>query len=202
MSAWKNAIIVVSGLPRSGTSMMMRMLGAGGIPLLSDAVRAPDADNPHGYFEFEPVKRLRNDAAWLAQARGKAVKVISFLLPELPPEHLYLVVFMHRALPEILASQRVMLEHQGKPVQDGTRTAALFEKHLRHMRTWLPRQAHMRTLAVEHRHTLAAPLATARALDRFLGGGLDTQAAAAQVDPALHRQVFSGTRQDTGEPRT
>ncbi len=108
-------IMVVSGLPRSGTSMMMKMLTAGGILPLTDKLRVADRDNPEGYYEFERVKQLdKGDTAWLPEAQGKAVKVISFLLPHLPPQYAYQIVFVRRHMSEILASQRKMLVHRGE----------------------------------------------------------------------------------------
>ena len=103
-------ITVVSGLPRSGTSMMMKMLEAGGVPLIIDNLRTSDEDNPAGYYEFEPVKKLgKGDSGWLADAQGKAVKVIAALLVHLPAAYTYQIIFMHREMSEILASQRKML---------------------------------------------------------------------------------------------
>src|SRR5215212_2341111 len=102
-------VTIVTGLPRSGTSMMMQMLAAGGMPVLAAAVRAPDADNPRGYLEFEAAKRTARDAAWVAGAAGKAVKLVHLLLPDLPQEHEYRVLFMRRDMDEVLASQRAML---------------------------------------------------------------------------------------------
>src|ERR1700741_4498489 len=105
-------IVVVSGLPRSGTSMMMRMLEAGGLPIVSDGERAADIDNPKGYFELERIKNLEHetDKSYLSAARGKAVKVISFLIKELPDENDYRVVFMRRDLDEVLTSQQKMID--------------------------------------------------------------------------------------------
>src|SRR3990167_393038 len=100
-------IVIVSGLPRSGTSLMMQMLRAGGMSLLIDDQRPADADNPHGYWEYEPVKRLQHDNSWLPQAEGKAVKVVSALLQYLPPRHTYKIIVMHRPMQEVLASQAV-----------------------------------------------------------------------------------------------
>src|SRR5262245_34520180 len=105
-------IVVVSGLPRSGTSLMMQMLQAGGMPLLTDDLRPADTNNPKGYWEYEPVKRLQQDNTWMHKAEGKAVKVISVLLQYLPPQHTYKIIFMQRPMQEVLASQTVMLERR------------------------------------------------------------------------------------------
>ncbi|HYH50718.1 MAG TPA: sulfotransferase family protein, partial [Acidimicrobiia bacterium] len=107
---------IVSGLPRCGTSMMMAMLAAGGLPLLVDNVREADEDNPRGYYEFEAVKHMKEDTSWLADAGGKVVKMVSALLTDLPGGHPYRVVFMERNMAEILASQRTMLSRQGHTV--------------------------------------------------------------------------------------
>src|SRR3954447_12968927 len=109
-------VIVVSGLPRSGTSLMMNMLQAGGVPIVTDAQRIADDDNPKGYFELERVKQMgRGDVDWVGDSHGKAVKVISYLLKNLPPTSSYKVLFMRRRLPEVLASQKKMLIRRGEP---------------------------------------------------------------------------------------
>src|SRR5579872_1312474 len=109
----RDFVTIVSGLPRSGTSMMLRMLAAGGLPILTDGVRTPDEDNPHGYLEWEGVKSLARDASWVASARGKGVKVIYYWLRDLPRDCRYRVIFMRRDLDEVLASQAAMLERRG-----------------------------------------------------------------------------------------
>ncbi len=185
-------VTVVSGLPRSGTSMLMRMLQAGGMPVLTDEIRAADPDNPRGYFEFERVKRLAEDKDWLPEAQGKAVKVISFLLGELPSNRAYRVVFIRRSLSEVLASQRAMLARRDIPVADPAaddrRMGALYRKHLWQVERWLAVQPNVRALYVDHRGTIARPADTARAMAEFLGGGLDIDAMTSAVDPGLHRQ--------------
>lgn len=172
--------------------MMMGMLRAGGVALLTDGARAADADNPPGYFEYGPVMRLREDRAWLAGARGKAVKVVSLLLPDLPAEYAYRVIFMRRALSEVLASQRAMLARRGEPGGGDARMAELFRRHLDHLRQWLPRQAHLRVLEVAYADALAEPLRTAEAVARFAGGVLDVEAMAAFVDPSLRHHADGG----------
>src|SRR6185369_5935200 len=107
-------VIIVSGLPRSGTSMMMSMLVAGGIKAMTDSIRTADEDNPKGYFELEKVKELEKDHLWLSDAAGKAIKIISALLKHLPREYPYKTIFMRREMKEILASQRQMLIRRGE----------------------------------------------------------------------------------------
>jgi hypothetical protein len=184
-------VVVVSGLPRSGTSMLMRMLDAGGIPPLTDELRSADDDNPRGYYEFEPVKKLREgDSSWLPQAQGKAVKIISALLAYLPPTQTYQVLFIQRAIPEILASQRKMLVNRGEDpdkVSDAE-MAQYFEKHLAQVTAWLGEQKQVRTLYVDYNQMLHDPAPTARKINAFLGGNLEVEKMVAVVDPALYRQ--------------
>ncbi|WP_374687058.1 sulfotransferase [Promineifilum sp.] len=183
-------ITVVSGLPRSGTSMMMKMIEAGGVAPLTDRLRAADADNPKGYYEFERVKQLdKGDAAWLPEARGKVVKVISALLKHLPPGEQYRVIFVRRHMSEILASQRKMLVNRGEDPdkQDDAQMAMLFEKHVRQVEEWLRNQPNVRTLYVHYSDVLSDPLPQIAQINAFLGGQLDTQAMAEVVDPQLYR---------------
>jgi len=183
-------IAVVSGLPRCGTSMMMRMLEAGGIPALVDGVRVADEDNPRGYYEFERVKKLPGDVGWLPDAEGRVVKIVSALLPQLPPAWSYRVVFMERAMDEILASQRTMLVRHGRDadaVPDAER-AESFSRHLDSLFGWLARQPNFAVLRVDYNSMVAAPQGPAAAVCAFFGGKLDTGAMAGVVDPDLHRQ--------------
>lgn len=187
-----DVIVVVSGLPRSGTSLMMKMLAAGGLPPLTDNIRSADEDNPKGYYEFERVKKLKEDRDWLPDAKGKAVKVISALLMQLPAGYEYRVIFMRRNMSEILASQRQMLIRRGEPADaiSDADMAALFDKHLRQVESWLAAQPNMRALGVNYNDLVAAPLAGAERVNAFLGGWLDVAKMAGAVDPSLHRQRF------------
>jgi len=184
-------LVIVSGLPRSGTSMLMRMLDAGGLPPLTDELRSADDDNPRGYYEFEPVKQLRQgDSSWLPQAQGKAVKIISALLAYLPPTHIYRVLFIQRAIPEILASQRKMLVNRGEDpdkVKDAE-MAQYFETHLAQVTAWLGEQKHIAALYVDYNQMLTDPAPHVQRINAFLGGALDEQKMIAVVDPALYRQ--------------
>jgi hypothetical protein len=184
-------IVVVSGLPRSGTSMMMRMLEAGGVVPLVDGVRPADASNPRGYFEFEPVKGLDQggDLSWLPSARGKAVKIISFLLTWLPEDHNYAVIFMHRHPDELIASQQAMLRARGEAVDDGDaeRSREVFTAHLAQVERFLAGRACFRTLPVQYGDVLAAPDAAAARVAAFLNRRLDTTAMARSVERQLYR---------------
>lgn len=183
-------ITVVSGLPRSGTSMMMKMLAAGGIEPLTDELRAADKDNPKGYYEFERVKQLdKGDTAWLPAARGKVVKVISFLLQYLPPGETYKVIFLRRNLEEILASQRKMLVNRGEDPDkmNDQQVAAMFTRHIELVENWLQRQPNIETLYIHYNDIVANPVMQVELIGRFLGRSLDEIAMAQVIDPALYR---------------
>jgi hypothetical protein len=189
-------ITVVSGLPRSGTSMMMQMLVAGGMPAVSDGLRTADADNPRGYFELEAVKKLKTDSAWLAGARGHAVKVISMLLYELPADYEYRVVFMLRDMDEILASQREMLRRRGTAGADSGDAAMRqhLEAHLKKVQAWLAERKNFRVIYCEHRELLRASVEQARCVAEFLGSGLDERAMVQAIDRSLHRNRAGDAR--------
>ncbi len=185
-----DVITIVSGLPRSGTSMMMKMLEAGGMPVLTDHIRAADADNPNGYYEFERVKQIARDQSWLPEARGKAVKIISELLKHLPPDYDYKVIFMRRKIEETLASQRQMLIRRGKRTSSAgdERMAELFRRHLLWVGSRLTKQANTEVVYVDYGAVIANPVEQARRLTQFLRQRLDVQAMAGVVDPLLYRQ--------------
>lgn len=191
MNAPRGFVTIVSGLPRSGTSLAMQMLRAGGMPVLADATRAPDTDNPAGYLEYAPVLRTATDASWVAQAPGHAVKVIYALLRQLPQGFEYRVLFMQRRLEEVIASQQQMLARQAARPEDGLareRLAAVFAAQLAETETWLAQQPGFRKLVLDYREVVADPPAAACAIDDFLGGRLDRDAMASAVDPMLYRQ--------------
>jgi hypothetical protein len=185
-------------MPRSGTSMMMQMLEAAGLEIASDGERPADPDNPRGYYELEAVKRLREDASFLTSAVGRVVKVVAPLLPYLPSDYDYRVVFMERDLDEVLASQRSMLARIGgeqRPAEDAA-LARAFARQLRQVKIWLADQENIETCFVSHERTLAAPGQEAVVVADFLArcGGLGAAGAGAiaarmaeVVDPALHR---------------
>ena len=184
-------VTIVSGLPRSGTSMMMKMLEAGGLPPLMDNLRTADEDNPKGYYEFERVKQLpKGDVAWLPDAQGKVVKVIAALLPSLPGGYHYRVIFMQRAMPEVLASQRQMLIRRGEDpnkIPDDV-IGKLFEKHLKQVNDWVSQQPNVERLDVNYNELLKNPQPFIDQIGAFLNHQLDAVKMAVVVDPALHRQ--------------
>jgi hypothetical protein len=178
--------------------MAMRILEAGGMPLVSDGLRAADADNPRGYFEFEPVKHLHShphtdaDLAWLAPARGKAVKIVSFLLTWLPETYDYRVLFMHRDLSEVVRSQEAMLVRRGESASGSGKSALemiqIYGDHLAQVERFLARRACFTTLGVDYATVLASPRDEAARMHDFLGVRLDVAAMAAAVEPSLRRQ--------------
>ena len=182
-------ITIVSGLPRSGTSLMMQMLVAGGMTPLSDGERTADADNPRGYLEWERIKQLPNDPGCISEAEGKVVKVISRLLLSLPAGHEYRVVFMQRPLPEVLASQDQMLRRR-RTYREGANQAAMaaaFEKHLREVYNWLDGKPHVQSIRVAYHDALEHPEQVGRKLAEFLGVSLNVEAMTKQVDASLYR---------------
>jgi hypothetical protein len=183
-------IVVVSGLPRSGTSMMMKMLEAGGIPPVTDELRVADDDNPKGYYEFERVKQMdKGDVGWVSDAPGKVVKVISALLKHLPAEYNYQVIFLRRHMSEILASQRKMLIHRGEDPDkmDDAQMGMLFERHVQSVEQWLNGRPNFEVLYVHYSDVMADPLPEINRICRFLGRDMDVRAMAEVVDPQLYR---------------
>ena len=182
-------IIVVSGLPRSGTSMLMKMLAEGGLETVTDSLRAADDDNPNGYFEFEPVKQLTDgNTQWLDEARGKTVKVISALLEYLPAKYHYKVIFMERSLKEVLASQKKMLVNRS---EDSTISDAemeeQFQKHLAAIKYWLARQPNIDVLYVDYRRMLASPASYCGIIADFIALPIDTKKMQAVPNERLYR---------------
>ncbi len=187
-NAERDFVVLVSGLPRSGTSLVMQMLAAGGLPLLTDGVRQPDADNYRGYYELEAVKKTKSDASWLVGAAGKAVKMVYLLLYDLPPGYQYRVVFLQRKLEEVLASQKIMLQRQGKGTgEDDAAMTRIFQKELVKVGQWLSAQPNFSLLNVDYNRLVVQPRVHAAEIDEFLGGGLNLDAMAAAVDPAQYR---------------
>jgi hypothetical protein len=183
-------VVIVSGLPRSGTSMMMKMLEAGGLPVLIDGLRVADPDNPEGYYEYERVKELdKGDTAWVADAQGKAVKVISALLEYLPLDYQYRVIFMHRNIEEVLSSQRKMLERRGESTDavNDAEMAELFAKHLAKVKEWLRAQPNFAVLDIDYNAMMKSPESYIRMVNQFIDNTLDEQAMAKMVNPQLYR---------------
>ncbi|HLF90621.1 MAG TPA: hypothetical protein VI451_16870 [Anaerolineales bacterium] len=184
-------IYVVSGLPRSGTSMMMKMLEAGGLLPVTDNERTADEDNPKGYYEFERVKKMsEGDVAWVKDAPGKVLKVISYLLQHLPPGYDYKVIFMRRAMPEILASQKKMLINRGEPTDkvSDEELSLLYEKHLEKTFNWLNQQKNFSYMEADYNQMLKNPGSLLPQMKAFLGNHLNFEKVAEVVDPKLYHQ--------------
>jgi hypothetical protein len=183
-------IVVVSGLPRSGTSMMMKMLDAAGVPIMTDAVRTADIDNPKGYFEYERVKDLEKetDKSYIREGRGKALKVISFLLKDLPDDCYYRVIFMRRHLDEVISSQNRMLDRRGEETIDERETMAeAYRNHLAAVKILVRKRPNFEMLECRYDEVVANPRKAAAAVNTFLGGTLDEGAMVTAVDAELYR---------------
>lgn len=183
-------ITIVSGLPRSGTSMMMRMLEAGGFDTVTDNIRKADDDNKRGYYEFERAKKIKEDKSWLSECEGKVVKIISMLLLDLPLDRSYKILFMHRNMGEILASQKVMLERRcekGAGVSD-EKMAESYGKHVQQVENWLASNNVFNVMYVNYNDVLNNPEPHIAAINGFLGGRLDTARMAQVIETKLYRQ--------------
>ena len=181
-------ITIVSGLPRTGTSLMMQMLAAGGMTLLTDFERQPDADNPRGYCEWEPAKLLPKQPERIDEAEGKAVKIISQLLLSLPEGRNYKIIFMQRSLAEVLASQDEMMRRRGSSdfVPHDLMTAA-FEKHLEQVNAWLKKRAEIPVCFLRYKHVVNDAAGSAKTVKDFLSLDLNVEAMAQQADASLYR---------------
>jgi hypothetical protein len=186
-------ILIVSGLPRSGTSLMMQMLVSAGLEAITDNVRTADTDNPRGYYEFEQVKKIKQDASWLPQARGKVVKMVSQLLYDLPPGERYRTLFMERDLDEVLASQEKMLARLGRTAAPREKIREAITLHLERLHNWLGRQPNMAVLCVSYNALLQRPREQAQRVRDFLGRSVDLDRMVHQVDWALYRNRKSVT---------
>lgn len=182
-------VIIVSGLPRCGTSMMMQMLEVGGLPVVTDYIRKADEDNPLGYYEFEKVKKLKEDASWLEEYRGKVLKMISVLLFDLPQTHRYKIIFMKRILSEMVASQNVMLQRRGQKVDSSQNDviAAKLRRHLAKVEEWLASQPNMEVAYINYNEVIKDPLLNAERINRFMDHPLDVARMVGVVRRSLYR---------------
>jgi hypothetical protein len=183
-------ITVVSGLPRSGTSLMMNMLKAGGMPLLTDETRPADDGNPNGYYEFEPVRRSADDTSWVPLARGKAVKIVHALLKYLPADERYCVILMKRNVDEVIASQQAMIARLASvgASLSSEELASGYCRQLNEITDWLSEQTNIRYTIVSYNQLLIDPQPELERIAVLLDRPLDSTAMATVVDPALYRQ--------------
>ena len=181
-------ITIVSGLPRSGTSLMMQMLDRGGMEVVTDNIRTADEDNPKGYYEFEKVKKIKDDSSWLKDTRGKVFKMVSMLLYDLPSDEKYKIVFMKRNMEEVLISQRKMLERLNKKSDtEDDEMGKLLAVHLDKTYSWLERQLNIDVHYVRYNDLIANPLKGSEGVNEFLGVNLDIEKMAAVIDGSLYR---------------
>jgi hypothetical protein len=186
----RNYLTIVSGLPRSGTSMMMKMISEGGIPALIDNIREADEDNPKGYYEYEPVKKTKEDSSWVPGGMGKVVKMVHLLLLDLPLEYEYRVVFMRRNLDEVVASQNVMLDRHGKKTDDmpKERLQAFYRTQIRKVEDYMQEHAeHFKFIEIDYNEIMQNPAPHVQRLNEFLGD-MDTETMMTVIDPSLYRQ--------------
>ena len=186
----EHVITIVSGLPRSGTSLMMQMLAAGGMSILTDGERQADVDNPRGYYEWERIKRLRQEPSCIDEAEGKAVKVISQLLLALPSGRKYKVIFMERPLTEVLASQAEMIRRRGSSgaAMGQAALVAAFEAHLKQAHAWLRDKANISVCHLSYHQVIGDPSHAAETIQKFLERPLNVEEMSGQVDSGLYRQ--------------
>ena len=183
----ESEITIVSGLPRSGTSLMMQMLQCGGMTVVTDGIRADDVDNPRGYLEWERAKQIKTDASWLADTRGKVFKMVSQLLYDLPRNEQYAIIFMERDLDEVLSSQEKMLARSGRQAAPRDSLKRAYTLHLSRLQAWLQRQAQLRVLLVSYHELIGHPAQEAARVCEFLGAQLDGGKMVSAVDTALYR---------------
>ena len=200
-----DVITIVSGLPRSGTSVMMGMLEAGGMDVAVDNIREADEDNPKGYYELEKVKDIKSDYSWLDNVQGKVVKMVSMLLYELPSTRDYNIIFMQRDIGEILASQRTMLQRKGNRSDiNEEEMGKLFNRHLEEIENWLAGQKNMRVFYINYKNVIEDPRNIAQVINHFLNETLNIEKMVETVDKSLYRQrsalmkasdVITGTKE-------
>lgn len=187
--ALQNPIVIVSGLPRSGTSMMMQMLETGGLNVLVDDVRGADENNLKGYYEHEAVKRLASDKKWLPKAQNKVVKIVSHLLIHLPEKYNYKIVFMERDINEVIASQHKMLVNLGK-AKESTYSFGLaqsFKENVNAMKNWANSHHNIEILSVNHIDVINNPLIESERIKTFLKTEINTEKMSTVVDKSMHR---------------
>lgn len=183
----EDTVIIVSGLPRSGTSMMMQMLAAGGIPIMTDNVREADESNPKGYYEYEKAKQVGSDNSWIPDAKGKVVKIVAQLLPKLPLGQPYRIIFMQRPLSEVISSQYKLLERLGKKGSKLTpeKLAETYQKQLKQVEQVLNYYQEIEVLPINYIDAIANPQLIAAQVNEFLGEKWNENAMIKVIDPHL-----------------
>ncbi len=185
----KGTVTIVSGMPRSGTSMMMQMLNAGGMEILTDNVRLNDENNPKGYLEYQKVKNLASDNSWMHEGQNKVVKVIAQLLQYLPINYTYKVIFMEREMEEIIQSQQIMLGKKAdvdKKIYP-TSLAETFKKQLEKTRSWIKTHPQFEVTYVSYTDVINNPTEVAENISLFVDADLNIAAMALAIDENLYR---------------
>ncbi len=182
-------ITIVSGLPRSGTSLMMRMLDNGGLEPLIDHIRTPDEDNPKGYYEFERVKRLPDDTSWLEDAKGKVVKVLAELIRHLPSGYDYRIVFMMRNIDEIIRSQKKMMIRRGEDPDavPEKEMVDLLKRYLVLLKQTVNSRKDMEVLYISYNDLLLDPDMSILEINEFFDENLDISKMKDSIDMSLYR---------------
>lgn len=180
-------VVIVSGLPRSGTSMMMNILHAGGFPLIVDNFREADEDNLRGYFEFEKVKSLKEDTSWVSAAGGKVFKATSNFLKYLPENIRYKIIFMERDLDEVLDSQEKMLIRHNKRLFDKAELKLIYQKHLCAIKSWVKEQENMKVMYLDYSSVVRQPESELFKLASFLDVDFDHSIVLGVINPGLYR---------------
>ncbi|MBN2040300.1 MAG: sulfotransferase domain-containing protein [Spirochaetes bacterium] len=183
-------IIIVSGLPRSGTSMMMQMLEAGGLDIMTDGKRTADDNNLKGYYEFEKTRKIKNDISWIQDCGGKAVKIVSPLLYFLPEQNRYRIIFMERDMREIINSQNKMLErlnNAGSGLSD-KEMILKNRNHIKDIKEWISARNNMDVIYINYNEVINSSLQKSKEINEFLENKLDTEKMSAVIDRTLYRQ--------------
>jgi len=185
-----DTIVIVSGLPRCGTSMMMQMLEAGGMAIVTDNIKTPDEDNPRGYYEYEKVKKIREDASWLKNCNGKVIKMVSALLYYLPKGKKYKVIFMVRDMEEMFESQEAVLQRLGGEGVDISYEEMIekLKKHLLDVKDWVARQRNIEVTYIDYNEVIQNPQRKASLVSQFLKGQVNVEKMSTVVDKSLYRK--------------
>ncbi|WP_347374167.1 alkaline phosphatase family protein [Aequorivita sp. Q41] len=181
----KDQIVLVSGLPRSGTSLMMQMLDKGGINTLTDGKRAADESNPKGYYEYEAVMALHKDNSWMEKAQNKSLKVVAPLLKHINPEFRYKIIFMKRDLDEVIKSQQKMIGKRTDTLPISLLNA--YQEQLNHIEVWKEREPGVELVYIDYKEVLESPNKMLDKIEAFIGLPLNKVAMGRCIDKSLYR---------------
>ncbi len=190
----RDYLIIVTGLPRSGTSLLMQMLGAGGISLLYDSERLPDEFNPYGYYEHQIIHNLAktSDISCLQQYKGYAVKIISPILVKLTITFPARIIYIKRDLQEVIVSQQKM-SYKNKLLNisslslDQKKLLNIFEKHTQQMMSFILHNPNLKLLEVNFSEVFSHSENIINSIDKFLDGNLERTGMKSVIKPELYR---------------